>query len=231
MQRLSIIIPTLDEGASIAGLLRSLEGDPAAEVLVVDGGSEDGTREAAEALGHRVLSSPRGLAEQLNRGAEAAAGESLLFLYADCRLPPRGLERIRAALEDARVVGGAFRLSFDAPERYFRAIALLADLRNRLGFGPFGDQGIFARRRSFFEVGAFRPERFLEDFDLVRRLRRAGRFVILPEAITASTRRWRRRGLWRTQLEHLAVSCAYLLGKRRRRARMGARADDLRSVR
>jgi GT2 family glycosyltransferase len=163
-----------------------------------------------------VLAGPRGLAAQLNRGVAAARGEILVFLHADTRLPRGGLAALEAALGDPAVAGGAFKLGFDSARLRFRAVAFFGNLRNRLGFGPFGDQALFARRSAFVEVGGFRAGKFLEDLDLVRRLRRRGRFRVLPQAVRTSARRWERHGFAGTLLLHWRLSAAYLLGRRER---------------
>ncbi len=212
--RISLIIPTLNEESTIAATLDDLLARGAHEVIVVDGGSEDRTESLARPRATRFLRETGGLALQLNRGACSATGEVLLFHPADVRLPGTAFEEIERALARSGTVGGAFRLRLDSPRRAFRLIELLANLRNRLGFGPFGDQGIFTRRDVFERLGGFAAEASLEDLDLVRRLRRSGRFVILPTPIRASARRWEKDGLLATTAAHYWAGLIYLLGAR-----------------
>ena len=214
--RVSVIVPTLDEEDTIIATLEDIWGRRPHEVIVVDGGSRDRTQALAVPRATRVLVEGGGLARQLNRGALAATGEVLLFHFADVRLPERGLEAVISSLEEPGVVGGAFRLGFDSHRPFFRLVALLGNLRNRLGFGPFGDQAIFVGKEIFERLGGFEPEAPLEDLDLVRRLRRAGRFVILKDPVRTSVRRWEADGLLRTSLHHLLASLFYLLGAERK---------------
>jgi len=232
----SVVIPCLDEEDRILAALDALAVEHPFEVLVVDGGSRDRTLELASGWigGGRVngvFTETAGLASQLNRGLREARGDAVLFLHADSALPAGALAALVAALTDDRVVGGSFRLGFDSDRPIFRLTAGLANLRNRLGFGPFGDQAIFARRAVLDAVGGFDPDRFLEDLDLVRRLRRRGRFRVLSAVVRTSTRRWNRYGVLRTIAVHWCMSTAYLLGKRQRRGWFGARVDGLRRIR
>jgi rSAM/selenodomain-associated transferase 2 len=215
-QRVSVIVPTLNEERTIASTLRGLLEQGAPEVIVVDGGSRDRTLALAEPFANRILTGEAGIARQLNRGAREATGEVLLFHFADLRLPEGGLGMIGRTLARPGVVGGAFSLGFDSPRLAFRIIAWGANVRNRLGFGPFGDQAIFVRRDTFERLGGFEPDEAFEDLDLVRRLKREGRFVIVRPPVRSSVRRWERDGLLATTLGHWRASFHYLLGSRRR---------------
>src|SRR5262245_5070331 len=161
--RVSVIVPTLNEERTIASTIQDLHRQGAREVIVVDGGSRDRTLALAGPLASRILQCPPGIAGQLNRGAREATGEVLLFHFADLRLPEGGLGVIRWVLRDPEVVGGAFSLAFDSARPVYRVIAWGANLRNRLGFGPFGDQAIFARRATFERLGGFDPGQAFED--------------------------------------------------------------------
>ncbi len=226
--RLSVIVPTLNEAGKIEATLDRLAGGPAHELIVVDGGSTDATRSLLNAKKARlidliVIEQPGGLAAQLNRGAEVATGDILLFHYADLELPPDGLEAIERALSEPEVVGGAFRFGLDSPRPVYRIVEFGANLRNRVGFGPFGDQGIFARRDVFLRLGGYRKDEAMEDFELVRRLKRAGRFVMLPSAALSSARRWETDGVLRTATAHAWASISYLVGWSRVARRIKAR--------
>lgn len=205
----SIIIPTLDEAGQIEGTLASVTTQPGPkEVIVVDGGSADDT--AGLAAPHaRVLSAPRGRARQMNAGAAAASGDVLLFLHADTRLPPGALDAVRRTLEEASVAGGCFRTTFDADGFWMRVWSWRLWMRwHRLAFG---DRAPFARRAAFEAVGGFPEQPIFEDLELVRRLRRRGRFVFLDAAVVTSARRFRRNGPLRQQLRNLALWGAWNL--------------------
>jgi rSAM/selenodomain-associated transferase 2 len=191
----SIIVPVLDESAALAAALRPLVGQAAVELIVVDGGSRDGTVDAARQFTEKVFKGARGRANQMNFGALQARGNILLFLHGDTTLPPSAVELVRRALRDETVVGGAFRLRIASPCRALKLVAWGANLRSRLFGLPYGDQALFVRRSVFEAIGGFAPWPLMEDVDLARRLKRAGRTVLLPEAVTTSARRWEREGV------------------------------------
>jgi rSAM/selenodomain-associated transferase 2 len=217
MASISVVIPTLDEALVLEGTLDAAraqlrEGD---EVWVVDAGSRDATREIA-ARRARLLASPGPRGRQLNEGAAHSRGEILLFLHADCRLPPGALDRVRAALADPGAAGGCFPVVFP-PAEIARSPLLLwvqggINLRTCLLRQGTGDQGIFTRRATFFEVGGFPAWPLMEDLDLCRRLKRAGRFRILDLPLQTSARRWLRDGVIRTQLKMWGFRAAFALG-------------------
>ncbi len=220
VHRICAIVPVIDEEERIEAVLTALRGEEIEEVIVVDGGSRDRSRAIAERYADRVLVETGGLAKQLNGGASEANGDVLLFLYADSTVP-RGLRTaIERTLVDPNCLGGAFRLGFDGDSGVFRVIAWGANLRTRLGIGPFGDQGIFVRRSGFESVGGYREDCLLEDLDLVRRLRRRGSIRVQRETMTTSSRRWRTDGVVRTALRHWWVLAQHLAGgAKNRRAR------------
>lgn len=191
----SVVIPVLNEVEMVGSCLEAVRGAGTVpiEIIVVDGGSSDGTAEraAAEAA---VLRCERGRARQLNAGARAARGETLLFLHADTLLPPGAFAAIAGALRDPRVVGGAFALDFRERFRGARLLAFGANLRARLFRLPLGDQALFVRREAFEALGGFPDLPLLEDAEFVRRLRGRGRVRLLRERVRTSARRWRRGG-------------------------------------
>jgi len=210
--RLSIVIPTLNEGAGIGALVDRLSGRPAVEVIVADGGSVDGTAEIAGARGAAVVSSRPGRALQMNNGAREARGETLLFLHADTVLPDGYDDDIRLAMTDGRNAGGAFSFSLDEGSLGLRIIEKGANFRSRRLGITFGDQAIFVRRGHFRQIGGFPLQPIMEDHEFLRRLRRRGRVVILPRAAVTSARRWREAGTTRVTLLNMAITAAYLLG-------------------
>ncbi len=210
--KISVIVPALNEARNIGACIRSIMDQPGeTEVLVVDGGSTDGTPRVAEGL-TTVIRRARGRAVQMNAGARRAAGEVLLFLHADCRLHPEALLYLRRALADPRTVGGTFTLRFDRDRPLLRLLAFFTRLRFR--YFHYGDQGIFVRREVFERLEGFREIPLMEDIDFLRRLRRTGRVALVPRPVTTSARRFLERGIIRQQLLNVALVAAFLLGAR-----------------
>lgn len=209
---LSVIIPALDEAAWIAASVESARRDPGAEVLVVDGGSSDATADVARSAGATVLAGPRGRAAQMNTGARAARGETLLFLHADTRLAGGYGPVIHATLARQDTALGAFRLSIDGPGPGLRFVNAAANLRARWLSLPYGDQGLFLRATTLAELGGFPEIPILEDYVLVRAARRSGRVRIAPLTVATSSRRWLQSGVLRTTLRHQMVLLGYHLG-------------------
>lgn len=215
--RIAVVIPALDEAASVEAAIASARADPEIEVLVVDGGSRDATAERARAAGARVLSAAAGRARQQEAGWRASRGDAVLFLHADTRLPAGWAAAVRGALADPRVAGGAFRLRFEPRPPAMALIEWGARLRAGLLGLPYGDQALFARRRALEAAGGLRPVPIFEDLDLVRALRRQGRLVRLPLAVVTSSRRYLRRGVARTWGRNALALAAWRLGLDRER--------------
>lgn len=215
---ISVVIPVLDEADNLAALLPELGRRwPAAEVVVVDGGSRDASVQVVRKAGVRCLASAPGRARQMNAGAHATHGDPLVFLHADTRLPPGGLEAIEAALADPRVVGGRFDVAFDSARPTLRLTAALMNLRSRLSGIATGDQTIFVRRADFEALGGFPELPLMEDIELSRRLKRRGRLACLRLRVTTSARKWEREGPIRTVLLMWALRLLYFLGAPPRR--------------
>jgi rSAM/selenodomain-associated transferase 2 len=206
----SVIIPTLNEADHIADTLRALRRQHGPmEPIVVDGGSTDGTVDAAASLA-RVVRGPRGRGPQMNHGAALASGDAFLFLHADTRLPPHGLERIRAALTRPDIEAGIFRLSFDAQSPLLRFYSWCTRWPwIRLAFG---DRGLFVRREAFAAVGGFPEWPLFEDLELAARLHARGTFRFLSQAVTTSARRFQQQGPLRQQFRNLYLWLHYLRG-------------------
>jgi hypothetical protein len=209
---ISVMIPALNEAENIAAAIRSAAAGPAEEVTVVDGGSADGTPEIAREQGAGVIASARGRAAQMNAGADAAAGEILLFLHADTRLPDNWARHVRGALAAPAIVGGAFSLRIDSTLRSLRLIERGVAWRSRFLKMPYGDQALFVKSEVFHELNGFSLIPIMEDFEFMRRLRKRGGIVILPVAATTSSRRWKRLGPWKTTLINQMVIAGYHLG-------------------
>jgi len=205
--RVAIIIPALNEAPRIAEAVARARAAGPCEVLVVDGGSTDGTPGRA-AQADCVLQAPRGRARQQNAGAARARAEVLLFLHADCWLEPGSLEEVRRALAEPTVVGGCFRQRIDAPGLRYRWLERGNALRVRLFGLAYGDQAIFVRRDVFERIGGFPDEPFLEDLLFMKRLRRQGRIALLPARLVVSARRWQATGVVRQTLRNWALALA-----------------------
>lgn len=197
--KLSIVIPTLNEAAAIGDLLVALQPlrHRGHELIVVDGGSADGTAALASRFADAVLDAPRGRAIQMNAGAAAASGRVLLFLHADTWLPPLADALIQQAVDSGRA-WGRFDVRIEGRARVLRVVAALMNLRSRLTGIATGDQAIFVAREAFERVGGFPVQPLMEDIELSRRLKCLGRPACVRERVCTSGRRWEQRGVWRT---------------------------------
>lgn len=212
--RLSIIVPALDEASQIVAALEALAPLRAGghEVIVVDGGSADGTRELAAALADRVLQAPRGRARQMNAGAAIATGDVLVFLHADTRLPPDAAPLVLEAL--ASRGWGRFDVRIEGRSPLFAVVAFCMNWRSRLSGIATGDQAMFVRREVFAAAGGFADIPLMEDIALSARLKRFSPPACLPQRAVTSGRRWERRGVLRTIVLMWRLRLAYFLGAR-----------------
>lgn len=197
--KLSIVMPALNEAASIGSLLAALQPlrERGHELIVVDGGSTDATAALAAPWACTVLNTARGRAVQMNAGAAAARHPVLLFLHADTRLPTRADALIQQAVAGGHV-WGRFDVHIEGRPFMLRVVAALMNLRSRLSGIATGDQAMFATRAAFERVGGFPLQPLMEDIELSRRLKRVGRPACLRARVRTSGRRWEQRGVWRT---------------------------------
>ncbi|MBI4487582.1 MAG: TIGR04283 family arsenosugar biosynthesis glycosyltransferase [Deltaproteobacteria bacterium] len=182
------------------------------EIIVVDGGSTDKTRDIAAKERVMIVTSPRGRARQMNHGARLACGDVFLFLHADSRLPLSATSDILSALEDPRCVGGRFDVRLDDERWMFWLIGNLISLRSRLTQVATGDQAIFVRRRVFEEIGGFLDIPLMEDIAFSRMLKKKGRVACLKSRVVTSARRWEIEGIWRTILKMWLLRLLFLAG-------------------
>ncbi|MCA1850196.1 MAG: TIGR04283 family arsenosugar biosynthesis glycosyltransferase [Acidobacteria bacterium] len=209
---LSIIIPTFNEARSISQTLdavMSIQGR--VEVIVVDGGSFDGTIEIVRGRGARVVTSERGRGLQMHAGACAARGRALWFVHADTRPAAECAARIAEALRDQSVVAGNFDVLFDGDRTAARFLTWLYPRLRLLGL-CYGDSAIFMRRDAYERVGGFRAFPVFEDLDLVRRLRKVGRVAHLTAPVTTSSRRFEGRNFALTFARWSFLQLLYWLG-------------------
>ncbi|MGH8354186.1 MAG: TIGR04283 family arsenosugar biosynthesis glycosyltransferase [Pseudomonas sp.] len=211
--RLSVIIPARDEAEALPLLLEDLAPLRAAgaELILVDGGSRDGTPQRAASAVDRVLASAPGRARQMNAGALAASGRYLWFLHADTRVPPLARQRLLEVLNE-QPAWGRFDVRLSGTGPSLRLIGWMISLRSRLSGVASGDQGIFVCRALFEEQGGYADLPLMEDLELSRRLKRLARPRCLWPPLVTSSRRWERDGVWRTVLLMWRLRLAYYFG-------------------
>jgi rSAM/selenodomain-associated transferase 2 len=203
-QRVSVVMPVLNEESRIIRQMESILAVPGVhEVIVVDGGSRDRTLDLVRGTrGVTVLVAPKGRASQMNAGAQAATGDVLLFLHADVRLPLDAMRWVAEALSDPQVIGGAFRTwtVSEGSWTWLAPLLHLADLRSRYTSLPYGDQALFVRAEAFRQLGGFPEQPLMEDLEFGRRLHRLGSVRTVAATVHVSGRRFLSRPLYYTLL-------------------------------
>jgi rSAM/selenodomain-associated transferase 2 len=215
----AVVMPVLNEADGLEAAVRALSGLDLQEIVIVDGGSTDATPAIARDLALakdlvvpiRVVQSLVGRARQMNRGADGASADVLLFLHADTLLPPGAVDSIRAAIREG-LTWGRFDVRLDGQHTLFRCIERLMNLRSALTGIATGDQAMFALRETFAMLGGFAPLPLMEDIDLSRRLKWTGPPAILRTPVVTSARRWQAGGIWRTVLGMWTLRLFYSLG-------------------
>jgi rSAM/selenodomain-associated transferase 2 len=217
---LTVIVPVLNEVRIVTPLIDSLRYiDANFDTIVVDGGSNDGTLEAASRHAElwpklRVVTAPRrGRARQMNYGARQATGEVLLFLHVDTQLPPRAIEKVIAAVHDGADFG-YFPVEIESRDPRLTLVAKIMSARSRAIVSSTGDQAQFFRRSFFFEVGGFTDVPLLEDLIIMKHAGRAGRRVCMPDPVRTSARRWEAQGVNETIVRMATIRTLYHLGVR-----------------
>ncbi|HEX8170167.1 MAG TPA: TIGR04283 family arsenosugar biosynthesis glycosyltransferase [Thermoanaerobaculia bacterium] len=205
----SVIIPARNEEAHVGAAIDSALAAGADEVLVADGGSSDATIAIARARGARVIEGETMRARQVNRAAREAAHEALIFLHADTLLPRGAAAAVEEALRGGALFGG-FRLAFREPG--LRFVAAMINARTRLTREPWGDQAQFAAREPFLRGGGYREIPIMEDYELARRMKRAGRTIVLPLVVDTSGRRFLEQGIIRTTALNWLIIATYHCG-------------------
>ncbi|WP_245800831.1 TIGR04283 family arsenosugar biosynthesis glycosyltransferase [Vreelandella utahensis] len=211
--RISIIIPVLNEAGGIGATLAALQPlrGVGCELILADGGSDDGTREAAGHLCDLWIEAPQGRANQMNAGAAAASGELLLFLHADTRLPVDALAWLERFAASDRL-WGRFDVRLSGNRPLFRVIAWFMNQRSRLTGVATGDQAIVVRRTVFERVGGYESIPLMEDVALSKTLRRHSRPYCIWASVITDSRRWEVNGAWRTIVLMWRLRWAYWRG-------------------
>src|SRR5579862_5455547 len=212
MRRLTIVVPVLNEAAIIVAALNALAPLRArgAEIVVVDGGSSDGTPDQARPLADRVIAAPRGRGATMNAGAAQGDGDAFLFLHADTMLPQAADRLIATALEDR--AWGRFDLRIAGRHPLLAIVARMINWRSRATGIATGDQAIFVARQAFFSVGGFPDLPLMEDIAISRRLKRLCRPFCISMPVVTSGRRWEHHGVLRTIVLMWRLRLAYYFG-------------------
>ena len=212
--QLSVIVPVLNEAVGIVASLTALQPLRAlgAEIILVDGGSTDGTIALAASLVDRQISCTRGRATQMNAGAAAARGEIFVFLHADTSLPQDAFALMIDGLAASSKVWGRFDVRIDGEPWMLRVIATMMNWRSRLTGIATGDQAIFVRKADFMKVGSFPELALMEDIALSRNLGRRTAPLCLRQKVTTSGRRWSNGGVWHTIILMWRLRLLYWLG-------------------
>jgi rSAM/selenodomain-associated transferase 2 len=207
---ISIVIPVWNEAGLIREFLAHLRGRaPDAEIIVVDGGSDDETHELAAGFCDQLLRTNPGRAVQMNAGAAITRGDVLWFLHVDAEIPAGAPDAIERALQDEKVAGGFFRIRLPSKALVYRLTDSFAHYAGLLLRIRCGDHGIFCRRTAFEKLGGFPAVPLMEDADFFRKLRRHGRVVVLPMQIEVSARRYEQIGPLRLSLAFGLIALLY----------------------
>jgi rSAM/selenodomain-associated transferase 2 len=209
---ISVVIPVLNEERTLAATVQALLALRPHEILVVDGGSDDQTRDLCASLNVKLIRSARGRARQMNEGARLASGDILLFLHADTRLPESALTDIKSALGDERCPGGRFDVELEGRHWMLKIIGALINFRSRVTRVGTGDQAIFARREVFVRLGGYPDIPLMEDIAFCRALKRLGRIACLRSRVITSARRWESDGVWLTVVRMWTLKFLYFAG-------------------
>jgi rSAM/selenodomain-associated transferase 2 len=212
--KVSVIMPVLNEAENLTEIIPGLilfGNQNLAEIVVVDGGSTDGSREIAQSLGAKVLVSPiKSRAAQMNLGAQYAKGDVFYFIHADTRILPGYIEDLQEAIQKGEFHAGCYRFKFDSPKILLKINSWFTRFNGVMSGG--GDQTLFILRSVFTELGGFdETYTIMEDFDLVRRIRRSHRFCIIPKSILVSARKYDNNSWLKVQVANLTVIILFFM--------------------
>lgn len=210
--KVSVIIPTLNEGEILEETLAQISRCSPHELIVCDGGSPDDTLHIAQKFTAKIMTVAPGRARQMNAGANAASGDILLFLHADTRVDPDSYRKMKAIMGSPEIVGGAFSLAIESDRVSLRMISALATLRAKYLNMVYGDQAIFVRKGVFRVMGGYQALPICEDLDFFKRLRKQGPVVLLEDKALTSARRWHAEGIGFTTFRNAVIVILFMLG-------------------
>ena len=210
--KISVIVPTLNEAKCLGETLTYIQKLSPHEVIVSDGGSDDGTLEIAAKFTKNVINGPAGRALQMNAGAGIATGDIFLFLHADSRIESTSYEKMLHSMKNSDEVGGAFSLCIVSNKWSLRLITRLANLRSKYLGMAYGDQAFFVKNKIFQEMNGFAKLPICEDIDFFKRLRNLGPVILLNEQALTSPRRWDKEGIWFTTIKNILIATLFKLG-------------------
>ncbi|WP_069789321.1 TIGR04283 family arsenosugar biosynthesis glycosyltransferase [Cyanobacterium sp. IPPAS B-1200] len=212
LNKLSLIIPVFNEEVFLKENISSFTSLQNIEIIFVDGGSGDSTRQILENHGLKVILSPvASRSYQMNLGARLATGNILLFLHGDSLLPNNYFEDINFILSQNRVIAGAFNLKINHDSLSLYLISVLVKLRSHLFSLPYGDQGFFLKKETFETVGGFPEIAIMEDFAFIKKLQKMGKIKIAHSSVTTSARRWQKLGIFKTTMINQIMILGYYL--------------------
>lgn len=208
---ISIIVPVYNEEKTIKRLLDSFFYNDGYEVIVVDGDSQDRTLEFVRLYPVRLVSSAKNRAVQMNEGAEAAKGDILFFLHADCLFEKGALKEITSLVNNG-FIGGCLLQRINSKKIIYRFIEASGNIRARLLKVFYGDQAMFVRRDVFLRMGGFNNVRIFEDIAFSKRLKKEGRVCVIGKRIYSSPRRWEKKGILKVTFINWIMTIGLLLG-------------------
>jgi rSAM/selenodomain-associated transferase 2 len=217
-QKISIIIPVLNESGGINDIIEHLNGlmtstNISAEIIVVDGDPEGKTIAAIRDKNTITTMGKTGRASQMNKGPELATGKIFLFLHADTRLPDEGLNLIVNLCDGKTAKAGAFDLSIASERKVFRLIETMANVRSHLTGIPYGDQGLFFHADYFRALDGFADIPIMEDVEIIRRMKKKGdKIIFLKDAVQTSPRRWQKEGVWKCTFRNWSLVSLFIAG-------------------
>lgn len=213
-ETISVIIPVLNEVAALEETVRRVRRVPeVCEIIVVDGGSQDGTQSLARSLGCPVLTSTPGRGGQLRLGAQGATGDVVWLLHADTWVEPDAGQVLLRCLQDTSVVAGGFWKRFRERRWLLLGSRVKCAIRVWIGRRIVGDMAMFVRRDALEQIGGVPDMELMEDFELSRRLRKIGRLALADGVVTTSARRFIQKGVLATYLKMWQITMLYRLGR------------------
>jgi rSAM/selenodomain-associated transferase 2 len=216
VKTLSVVIPCLNESRNISTAYNSIRDEKdLSEIIIVDGGSTDDTREIGARLGARIIEAQKGRGLQINAGIRECAGDAILVLHADCQIVPGTIERIFHLLnKNSDYVGGALGIIYSPNSLKFRLLSMISNARALYVKIAFGDQGQFFRREAINILGGFPRQMLMEDVEFSIHLKKIGKVAFVPKGIIASTRRMQEKGIIKNFIQVSALFVTYLIKRR-----------------